>query len=75
MTEKRLTDTEHQIAELIGSGKSVKQAAAEMQRRGKAMAPATVTTHVNKIAAKIPNPFRLTPMAAIRVWWGQRMAS
>lgn len=72
---KQLTPKESVILELIGQGMSVKQVAAELGRRGDHTAPATVQGHVNRIASKLPNPYHLTPIAAIRHYFGERMAS
>jgi DNA-binding CsgD family transcriptional regulator len=75
MKDVILTAREAEIAELVGIGLSVKAIADTLARRGTHIAPATVTGHINRIAQKLENPYHLTPMAAIKHWRGERLAS
>lgn len=66
-----LTDREAAIAELVGEGKTVKETAAGLVARGFAMSVRTVESRIRDVAHKVPNPYGLTPMAAIKAWWRQ----
>jgi DNA-binding NarL/FixJ family response regulator len=66
-----LTEDEAAIAEMVGEGKTAKETAAAMVARGFAMSVRTVESRIRDVANKVPNPYRLTPMAAIKAWWQQ----
>ena len=64
-----LTESEAAIAEMIGQGMTVKETARAMVARGFAMSVRTVEARIRDVANKVPNPYRLTPMAAVKSWW------
>jgi DNA-binding CsgD family transcriptional regulator len=65
---KPLTAKERDVAALVGNGHSIKRVAKILTERGQPTAAATVQAHVNRIAAKIDNPLKPKPMAAIIHW-------
>lgn len=69
-TEKPLTPKEQSVADLIGCGHSVPEAAAKLGN-----AAQTVTEHVRRIADKLDNPSGLGPVRAIRQWWREHRAA
>lgn len=70
-----LTEKEQAIARLLSEGYTVKEVAAKLVELGHHMAPATVVSRIRMIAAKVPNPHHLTPIAAIKHYIGSRQAA
>lgn len=66
-----LDDCEFAIAEMVGQGKTAKETARGLVERGFSMSLRTVEARIRDVANKVPNPYRLTPMAAIKAWWRQ----
>jgi DNA-binding CsgD family transcriptional regulator len=70
-----LTDIENDIAELLAEGYTVKETAVRLVERGRHMAPSTVASRLRDIAAKVPNPHDLPPIAAITLYIKTRRAA
>lgn len=64
-----LTEKETAIAELLAEDHTVQQVTELLVGRGHHMAEATVKSRIRSIAAKVPNPYRLPPVAAIKAYW------
>ena len=62
-----LTDKELAIATLLAEGCTVPEVTERLVALGHHMAKATVASRIRSIAAKVPNPHRLPPIAAIKL--------
>lgn len=65
---KPLTPKELAIAGLLAEGHTVPEVAKRLVGLGHHMAVATVKSRIRDIASKVPNPYDLTPIEAIRLY-------
>jgi DNA-binding NarL/FixJ family response regulator len=69
------TDKEQAIGRLLSEGYTVKEVAVELVELGHHMAPATVASRIRVLAAKVPNPHDLPPIAAIKLYFRTQRAA
>lgn len=65
---KPLTHRQQQVANLLGRGWAYKRIAAALK-----IEPETVQTHINEIAAKLPNPDDLAAGTLVMLWSAHRI--
>lgn len=63
-----LTEKELAIAGLLAEGCTVPEVTERLVGLGHYMAVATVKSRIRDIASKVPNPYDLTPIEAIRLY-------